>query len=551
MERMNGTYFEVARDDLAEKASSIYRRLTQGEIIVVRNAQEVHKLIELIVSAVTEAGGPHCGNEIAAWLAASKTPDAEACVHLANVLLEMKDAGVFPTLMTDFVRSLNFPGPVCVEGGAPRFNLPLSLEEAFIAQKNDLKPGVLEDLGKDPARHVMLMPTNSQRPHRDIGRPHTAFMTNVWCALQDLDESQTLILFPEAYRDTSHDSDEYAWKGSGEPSSWGFGTALQIPLNAGDMILFHGDHLHSSPVAPGDLLRLSWENRVVSKCYDDMGWYRLGFKNQNNFISGSREESQSDSLERGQHIWSQRLAPPNHPCDHLKNAPKMTTGRQILGWLINQPELSEEFFIEAVEALYKLPFAEDRFVWPLFTAQKSFAEKKIDKDILRFVIDRTKNYYWACIFGGLAIGADEIDLAKSAFAKAKKLAKLTEVSCETNPVNYFEALAVGNSTLIPMIYHITPQDVDEVIRLYEEGHVMKGIHGSTVELVLGTPHPKGMFRPCYPFIEPVPGVFLPESEVTLLKRLINRLRRLFRMANEKTAPSSRRKLQVGNNWLAY
>ena len=107
--------------------------------------------------------------------------------------------------------------------------------------------------------------------------------------------------------------------------------------------------------------------------------------------------------------------------------------------------------------------------------------------------------------------------------------------------------------MLPILYHITPQDVDEVIRLYEEGHVEKGIHGSTVELVPGTPHPKGMFRPCYPFIEPVPGV-VPEPEVETRDKdrgFLTRLASMLRKPGRDVATYPRRKLRVGAKWLVY
>jgi len=543
---MGQRYIEYSQQDAESNNSSIFKHLSQGKIVVIRNAQEVHNLNKMIISGVNEAGGPQFADEIQNWITSSKAPTVDACVCLANVLLELKNVFALPVLMMDFIKNLNVPGPVCVEGGAPRFNLPAALEDKFINQTKNLNPVVLKDFGDDPSRHVMLMPTQSQRPHRDIGRPHTTFMTNVWCALQNIDEKQALILFPDAYRDTRHDFDEYAWNKSENPAEWGFGDPLQISMQAGDVLLFHSDHYHSSPVTTNDNLRLSWEFRVVSKCYDDMGWYRLGFKLLNNFAVNDKTDSKQTPLDHTQKVFSKRHMASPSLLSYIRTEPEQISGHQILDWLINQPQLDEDFFVEALEAMFNLPFAEDRFLWPLFATQKNFPNLHLDKKILEFVIKRTKNYYWACVFGGLALGAGEAALSKSAFTAARKYAKKTKSTCDLNPVNYFTALTQSKSSLLPILYHITPQDVDEVIRLYEEGHITKGLNGNSVELVKGTPHPKGMFRPCYPFIEPVPE-FAPKK-YSIIGRCINYL---FRKQDENSVPLPKRKLQAGSHWLPF
>jgi len=543
---MDQRFIEYSRQNAERDNSSIFEHLTKGEIVVIRNAHEIHNLNKMIVSGVKENCGTQSANEIHNWITSSKAPTIDACVCLANVLLELKNVFALPVLMMDFIKSLNLSGPVSVEGGAPRLNLPASLETQFTNQANKLNPAILKDFGDDPSRHVMLMAAQSQRPHRDIGRPHTAFMTNVWCALQDIDKHQALILFPDAYKDPSHDFDEYAWNKSEDPADWGFGAPLQISMRAGDVVLFHSDHYHSSPVTTSDNLRLSWEFRVVSQCYDDMGWYRLGFKLLNNFSVNGKMDSKHNALEHLQNIYSKRNMGLPSLHSYLRTEPERISGHQILDWLINQPQLDEDFFVEALEAMFNLPFAEDRFLWPLFAAQKTFPNLHLDKLILEFVITRTKNYYWACVFGGLALGADETALSKSAFTAARKYAKLTKTTCDLNPVNYFTALTQSKSSLLPILYHITPQDVDEVIRLYEEGHIKKGLNGSTVDLVKGSPHPKGMFRPCYPFIEPVPSC--SSNENTLFERFINYL---LRRQNEEITPLPKRKLQAGSHWLTF
>lgn len=393
-------------------------------------------------------------------------------------------------------------------------------------------------------------------PHRDIGRPHTSFQTTVWCALQDLNENQTLIILPEAYRDGRHDQADfngqmnYYQKEPGPPEDWGYGRPLKIPLRFGDILLFHGDHFHSSPVPSRDLLRLSWVTRVVAECYDDMGWYASRFSNIANFIPNTNGAQTQNSVTSGENLWRQWTKPPDSPLANYEACSGLSIGWQFLGWMVNMPEKIPKFISESTEAMFRLPFAEDRFLWPHFAAQKYFPQQELDRDIEQLVIERTENYFWACIYGGLALGAGRRRLARKAFDKARELARKTRLDCETNPIDYFEILAKGSSSLMPVLYSISPEDVDELIRLYMEGLVPKGCHGDTVELLQGIPYPKDMFRPRYPFIEFLSPI---ADEKKNIMRLISQIfkRTMASHAPKRHYAFPERKLRVGENWLPF
>lgn len=57
-----------------------------------------------------------------------------------------------------------------------------------------------------------------------------------------------------------------------------------VDLKAGDILIFYGEHYHCSPVYRSNTVRISREIRLVSRGYDDNGWYRGGFAIFNNFL---------------------------------------------------------------------------------------------------------------------------------------------------------------------------------------------------------------------------------------------------------------------------
>lgn len=543
---------EIERRALAHIRPSIYETVIDGTIVVIRNVPELHALRDLLAETLCASVGQRAGDELLKWCNEAQAPSATTVAHIANIMLRMRRSYVLPTLMADFCRELGFPDPVLLECGAPRFNVPESIEKQFLSAIETLNPEVLEAGKNDPMFDHMLV--KRHYPHRDIGRPQLAFQANAWCALQELkaDESN-LLLFPDAFRDIRHDRSYYAFNDDPDPARWGLGTPVIIPLRFGDIVFFNGDLFHSSPRDTGNNLRLSWEMRIIGRCHDDRGWYRFGHLSLNDFLplSDSKKEPEG-AIARGLRLWRDSSDPPASPLSYLATRESTATAMQVLNWLMTNPEASKDALAESVEAMKRFPFAEDRFLWPLFLAQQKYPDSGIDRDIQEYVISSSANYYWLLVYGGLALATSRNALADRAFGRAREAARRVRADTSTNPVDYFHALSEGKSWLMPVIYEITPEDVDEVIRLYKEGAVTRGCRGDSVELVPGFPFVKGMFRLYYPYVQ-----FHPPSKHVSRggpSSLFDRIARHLPVRFQTGAPKKRipaRSLQVGETWLPF
>ena len=272
---------DIPRRSLRERGPEVITHLKKGNIIIVRGAPEIWALKDMLVSSMRMRGGDTQADEVSNWCEEGQSPSALTLAHFSNLLLDMKRAFIMPALLADFVREIGFAEPLSVESGAPRFNVPKEVEEEFLGHDDIVDPAVFGKAGDDPTFHHMWV--GGYYPHRDVGRPHLGFNPNAWCALQDLDDRSCLIFFPDAYQDPSCDTDYYKFSDGPDPARWGFGEPLKVPANFGDIILFDADHLHSSPRTSGDYSRLSWEIRIMERCFDDVGWYRLGYLNHRNY----------------------------------------------------------------------------------------------------------------------------------------------------------------------------------------------------------------------------------------------------------------------------
>jgi hypothetical protein len=556
---------DIDRGSLGHRGRAVRAHLKRGDIIVVRASPEIAALRDLLVDAMRSRHGDGLADEVAAWCGGGGAPQPATLAHFANLMLQVKRAFVVPALLADLVGEIGFAGPLSLECGAPRFNVPKDIEEAFLARDDIVDPAVLGKAGDDPTFHNMWV--GEYFPHRDVGRPHLGFEVNAWCALRDVDAKSAIIFFPDAYRDPNVDRTHYRFDDDTDPADWGYGAPLRIPMRFGDILLFAGDHLHSSPSTTGDFSRLSWEIRIQERCFDDVGWYRLGFLNMSNFLPLDGAPA-TGAIDRARAVWETAGRRPVSPRQALEDGARTATGIQALNWMIQDLDLTCPVFEELLETMMRLPFAEDRFVWPHFFAQKAFPDSGLDERIQEHVIDHSENYYRLLMFGGFAQASGRAPLAERAFEKAIRAASHTKADTLTNAVNYLEVLKSGESGLLPMLYQITPEDTKEVVRLYRDRLVGKGCHGDSVELVAGTPYPFHMFKPQYPFCEFFPPIEKGDpSPMEGLRSLALRARTMARNGVIALAPMMpaavhgyltdrlrqfpAREVRVGENWLPF
>jgi hypothetical protein len=351
------------------------------------------------------------------------------------------------------------------------------------------------------------------------------------------------MFFPAAFRDFERDRSKYAFDGSKNPEDWGYGPPLRVSLKFGDALLFSGDQFHSTPVPKGDSLRLSLEMRVVGHSFDDRGWYRLGFLNLNNFLPKEKDEPTKSSADRTIEVWE--------ACGNEVEDNPPSTAIKCLVELCFDKSPTIQKVKKYTEWMKSYPFAEDRFLWSYFWLQANNPDTESFVSLQDFVIDNSQNFYWLLLYGGFALEEDRQIKAETAFEKSRLMGSHVTADTSSNAVNYVAALSEGESNLLPMLYEITPEDIDEVIRLFRSGQIRRGCSASTVELVREYPFVKGMMKLYFPYLQYHPigrrtGFETKLAIVILWARLI-----IQKISNPNKNKFEPRRLEVGKNWLKF
>ncbi|MGB5706035.1 MAG: Rieske 2Fe-2S domain-containing protein [Arenicellales bacterium] len=86
-------------------------------------------------------------------------------------------------------------------------------------------------------------------PHRDSWVNHPSNAVNVWIAAGTIKSGNSLIIFPDAYRRNLRRTGMYLNKEENP------GVGVTFTMNPGDVLLFNGDHLHSSEINTTDCTR--------------------------------------------------------------------------------------------------------------------------------------------------------------------------------------------------------------------------------------------------------------------------------------------------------
>lgn len=546
-------YTDINYADIAALKPTLYERLAAGDVFVIRGVPEIARLREILFETAEQEGGASVRAEIEDWALRRKVPSAAACAHAANALAEMRKAYLPPLLFSDALKTFGFPKPTVVENGAPRFQVPKAVEAELLGRTDILRRGVLENIGNDPSYHVMLI--SSHAVHRDLGRPCYHFQANFWCALQDLTETQALLVFPDQFRDPTLDRKFFKMPENlpDEPEDWGLGRVLRVPMSATDILVFSGDHVHCNPIQRGETLRLSWEFRVIGPCHDDVGWYRLGLFSEADFEARDKGV-RVPGFALADTVWKGWKRPPASPLAYLaEKGSEAASAWQFLAWLVHHPNPDAKYVQETIEALKVFDFAEDRFFWPYFLAQKQFPDSGLHRPLLKYLVDKTESYFWACVLGGLALGERQLRLASRAFRKARALAAATSIPVNQNNIDYMSALQGADTPIGAFFYPMAPQDVDEVIRLYRRGAITRGLSANSlvpgilyprdssgrVSLIPGIPFPCNMFKPRFPFLEP------KSYEPAVLDRLLGRA------GDEITTPLPKRSFEIAKRWPPF
>ena len=98
--------------------------------------------------------------------------------------------------------------------------------------------------------------TKPQGPHVDTWFGHSTAGLNLWMAIGPVRRGNGLALFPAKWRlDIPHDGSYRPVRGQR------FGTPVSFEMDPGDLLFFHGEHLHSSQLNVTSFTRVALTNR--------------------------------------------------------------------------------------------------------------------------------------------------------------------------------------------------------------------------------------------------------------------------------------------------
>ena len=434
---------EVDRGDVNVGSAWVYSSLRSGDVVILRGVPEILEIREQLLAAVGRQFSSADRDALEHLFGERFIPRAESLAAFVSVLKQAYVCRFVSAALVELVTDMGLPGPVSLEGGIHRLVFPVETTEALRQRENLFGP---EDFSR-PRSGAMpeTFLTAWSPPHRDIGRPHYTFQANLWFPLHDLAAEETLIIFPEVYRQPVPIRYRPAdWRSLYETSDlrqWDFGEPTRIPLRFGDAILFHGEQVHCSPIDLPHTVRLSYDFRIAARCDDSNVSYRETFWNQNNFLPAvtKRTESQGYRAALGRADSLLRLAEP--PVDN--EAPELINGRQTeltaqhhSFWLAkNLATLPLETVAETARLFERFPFAEDRCL--------ALASALLERDLtlvaalLRTVLEQTRSFFWAARAGDIAHLAGLQPLSLGAYQRCAELAEAATVSFDDNPFDYW------------------------------------------------------------------------------------------------------------------
>lgn len=364
------------------------RHLLAGGIVILRNLRSIADFRVGFVARATAAGASPAA--LTAFYEEGIVPDLVDVHGIAAAIKAVRQERYLSACLAPLAEGLGLPEPVRLDGGIPRLVLPPEVLTA--ARGSDLFEA--EDFARASAdgRTETFMPRPANL-HRDYDRPHDLFQANLWFPLHDCDEDGVLRLYPGAYRRDVHDMDATA------ESLAALGPPPRYRLAFGDAVLFHGEHLHTSPVA-GPRRRHSYDFRIAADCVDDTAHYRQGFLDLRNFLG---EQS-------------------------------------ALGPLLAMEDLvypTPVRFGTLLDAFDRLPFAEDRY---LIAAQCAAAvAPALALRPLRAIAQRSSCWFWVLRAGMLMVSSGLHHDARAALAKARSLAETAAPRPGYAPVSYDKA----------------------------------------------------------------------------------------------------------------
>ncbi|MDX1400768.1 MAG: hypothetical protein R3245_02505 [Kiloniellales bacterium] len=385
---------EISADEILAKARPVAADLRAGALILIRRIEALREGRSALVTEAAKAGDSHrVVSELACFYEKGGTPSLETLSALSGAIKAFRKKAEWSRRLHPLFQAMNLPAPMLYDGGIPRLVLPHAAVSAARAS------GLFDATDFERLSAAGLTEIFMPRPaniHRDFNRTHFGFQVNLWFPLHDAGEEEVIRIFPKLYRECLYDCDVSS------DALARVGPPARFSLAFGDAVLFHGEHLHTSPPVPADSgagRRQSIDFRVVCDCPDDNRHYREGYVNALNF--SSREGS---------------------------------AGIDIMLEMQACEALSKHRAGELLRSSRRISFAEDRF---LLLAEKAEArDRNVTFNALKEVVGRSKLYFWILRAGESAKSNAFPLLAREAALRVLDLTQSTPVLPNYMAIDY-------------------------------------------------------------------------------------------------------------------
>lgn len=377
---------EINFDDVIRDKINL-QKLLKDDVVIIKNAAPIEKFRKNLIKSLPK----EYQEEIYNLYHHKIIPSQKAIYYLRNGLNLVRDIKYLSTLLYEFITLSFRDKSIVVDGGISRLLFPVkkyeTLRSSFLFHHKDFQ----RERGSSDVETFMNGESNI---HRDFNRFCSVDMFNLWIPMHDMEESEILSIYLD-YRDKNIFDMDNTQKNRAILKN-----KLVFDLKFGDILLFHSEQLHHSPIR--DLkktIRHSFDFRVMVGENSDAGHYRENFDNLKNFYIPKKLDN----------IYKLKR-------EKILSLEDENCNAKILFYKYKNNILSKE---ELFKNYQLLPFAEDRYVT---LALYEIDDAGFISTIIDFVLQRTKSYFWIYKLYKLSLYSNQEneDLLKQAMELARK-----------------------------------------------------------------------------------------------------------------------------------
>ena len=258
-------------------------------------------------------------------------------------------------------------------------------------------------------------------PHRDVRWPHVRIIGG-WMPLTDVDEEETLTLFPEVFSQNIANTDPNItpYPNINHPNEFNLGKPFSPSMKAGEFLFFNAATVHCSPVAQSKDFRGSIDFRIAFPCLDDFEHYKWTFIQSKNLINLNNKKPNINYLKQKKAFLSY--------VEHLFKG----KGEKLSIYEIYKDQLfSKQFSLKSIFLILNNHFCPDT-LFNVFDKTNLLCQRII----LINILCKSKSYFW--LFKGYKLSRKSKFLILSILFRLKTIyfAKRTTLKIVNKPLNW-------------------------------------------------------------------------------------------------------------------